>query len=235
MEAVRSVSGAAARRDDDLRRGRRDAGGRDRRRGPERLAPLERRGDRRELRHGPGRDARGARDDARPRPGARGACRTSGSRTASAAASSTRTARPTTSPTSPRTRATSAPRLIGGCCGTTPAQIAAIARRARRAPHRERAAPARPSASSACRSRSSVEETGLARALAAGEWVVSVELDPPRGGNAEALLDVARTLKASGRVGFVDVNDNPMARARMNALMASVAIERASGSRPSRT
>ena len=40
---------------------------------------------------------------------------------------------------------------------------------------------------------------------------------------------MARTLHASGRVGFVDVNDNPMARARMNALMASVRIQRETG------
>jgi homocysteine S-methyltransferase len=40
---------------------------------------------------------------------------------------------------------------------------------------------------------------------------------------------VARTLQASGLVGFVDVNDNPMARARMNALMASVRIQRDTG------
>jgi homocysteine S-methyltransferase len=72
-------------------------------------------------------------------------------------------------------------------------------------------------------------ETELARALRKGEWVVSVELDPPKGGTSTALIDVARTLRASGRVGFVDVNDNPMARARMNALMASVAIEREAG------
>ena len=36
-------------------------------------------------------------------------------------------------------------------------------------------------------------------------------------------------LRQSGAVGFVDVNDNPMARARMNALMASIAIQREAG------
>ena len=40
---------------------------------------------------------------------------------------------------------------------------------------------------------------------------------------------MARTLHASGAVGFVDVNDNPMARARMNALMASATLQRAVG------
>ena len=66
-------------------------------------------------------------------------------------------------------------------------------------------------------------------ALRRGDWVVSVELDPPKGGTNEAMIEVARTLHASGAVGFVDVNDNPMARARMNALMASIAIEREAG------
>ena len=65
--------------------------------------------------------------------------------------------------------------------------------------------------------------------LREGEWVTCVELDPPKGGTYDAMLAVARELKASGKVGFVDINDNPMARARANALMASVAIERTCG------
>jgi methionine synthase / methylenetetrahydrofolate reductase(NADPH) len=40
------------------------------------------------------------------------------------------------------------------------------------------------------------------------------------------MLSVTNTLKNSGAVGFVDINDNPMARARANALMAAIAIER---------
>ena len=40
------------------------------------------------------------------------------------------------------------------------------------------------------------------------------------------MLEVARTLKDSGLVDVVDVNDNPRARARMSGMMASVAIER---------
>jgi methionine synthase / methylenetetrahydrofolate reductase(NADPH) len=119
-------------------------------------------------------------------------------------------------------------RLIGGCCGTTPAAIAAI--RAALDEEREPAAPlvfAERELAVAAAERA--EETGLAHALHAGEWVVSVELDPPRGSNPESMLAVARTIKESGLAGFVDINDNPMARARMNALMSAVAIERAVG------
>ncbi len=119
-------------------------------------------------------------------------------------------------------------RVIGGCCGTTPAQIEAIreALDEQRLP-RARFQPSEPE--SRLEVAAVAEETGLARSLRLGEWVVSVELDPPKGGNNDAMIGVARSLRESGLVGFVDVNDNPMARARMNALMASVAIQREAG------
>ncbi len=119
-------------------------------------------------------------------------------------------------------------RLIGGCCGTTPAQIAAI----REAIDENRAAApaARPHA------RAPVDldvpsegPTELARLLTAGRFVVSVQLDPPLGGSAAGLVETAQRIKASGLAHVVDVNDNPRARARMSGLMASVAIERRAG------
>jgi methionine synthase I (cobalamin-dependent)/5,10-methylenetetrahydrofolate reductase len=119
-------------------------------------------------------------------------------------------------------------RVIGGCCGTTPSQIAAIRaaveedrepRFSLLAVERDVFAPVR-----------RVEGvTLLQQRLEAGEWVVSVELDPPKGTNLEAMLDVATRLKASGAVHEADINDNPMARARLSALMAAVAIERTVG------
>ena len=116
-------------------------------------------------------------------------------------------------------------RLIGGCCGTTPAQIGAIyaaleESREPRVPlfvvEREVSARAVPAPG----------RTLLHERLEAGEWVVSVELDPPKGTNMEAILDVADRLRASGAVHVVDINDNPMARARLSALMAASVLER---------
>ena len=46
-------------------------------------------------------------------------------------------------------------------------------------------------------------ETLLQRKLREGEFVVSVEIDPPRGGNAHAMLELTRSLKASGHVDVV--------------------------------
>jgi methionine synthase I (cobalamin-dependent)/5,10-methylenetetrahydrofolate reductase len=119
-------------------------------------------------------------------------------------------------------------RVIGGCCGTTPAEIAAIAQALR--------AERRPAAPLDFARRELVvslgeeqRETGLARALREGEWVLSVQLDPPLGGSSRGLVETARALKESGVVGFVDVNDNATARAGMSSLMVSATIEREVG------
>jgi methionine synthase I (cobalamin-dependent)/5,10-methylenetetrahydrofolate reductase len=119
-------------------------------------------------------------------------------------------------------------RLVGGCCGTTPAQIGAI-REAFDAGRLPTAALEVEEPELALAPAALAEDTGLARALREGEWVVSVELDPPKGGSLDGLVEVARTIRASGHVGFVDVNDNPMARARMNALMTSTTLQRRAG------
>ncbi len=117
-------------------------------------------------------------------------------------------------------------RLIGGCCGTTPAEISAIATALR-----EERRPATPLDSRGLAAALGEEqlETGLARALREREWVVSVQLDPPLGGSSRGLVDTARELKESGLVGFVDVNDNATARAGMSSLMVSATIEREVG------
>jgi methionine synthase I (cobalamin-dependent)/5,10-methylenetetrahydrofolate reductase len=119
-------------------------------------------------------------------------------------------------------------RVIGGCCGTTPSEIAAI----RVAIDEKRAA--RSSLQLAERELivalgEEQRETGLARALREGEFVVSVQLDPPLGGSSAGVLELCHTLEDSGRVRFVDVNDNATARAGMSSLMISGAIERATG------
>jgi homocysteine S-methyltransferase len=119
-------------------------------------------------------------------------------------------------------------RLIGGCCGTTPAQVAAI----REAVDADR----RPAGSFLVHEREQAVpfetptgETQLARMVRAGEFAISVQVDPPLGANPEALIQTARAVRDSGRAQFVDVNDNPRARARMSGIMASVAIERFTG------
>jgi homocysteine S-methyltransferase len=120
-------------------------------------------------------------------------------------------------------------KLIGGCCGTTPAQIgairAAIDENRTATKVRARGHAAQPIAISV----SDEEPTTLARMLAAGEFVISVQLDPPLGGSAAGLVDVGRQIAESRLAHVVDVNDNPRARARMSGVLASSAIQRLSG------
>jgi methionine synthase I (cobalamin-dependent) len=119
-------------------------------------------------------------------------------------------------------------RVIGGCCGTTPAEIAAIAK-ALAEDRRARAPLVFGERELVVALGEEQRETALARALREGEWVVSIQLDPPLGGSNRGLLEVASAIGKSGKAGWVDINDNATARVGINPLMSAIAIERACG------
>src|ERR1041384_7912400 len=119
-------------------------------------------------------------------------------------------------------------KIIGGCCGTTPVEIAAI----REAVEEER----RPRSTLSFEERELAvalgeeqRETGLARGLREREGALSIQVDPPLGGNISGLVELTQALKDSGKVGFVDVNDNAGARAGMHAVIVSSVLERVAG------
>ncbi len=119
-------------------------------------------------------------------------------------------------------------RVIGGCCGTTPTEIAAIASAVK-----EERQPSAPLVFAEREVQVAVpeqrEETDLARAFRENEWVLSVQIDPPLGGSYAGMIEVARAIKGSGNAGWVDINDNATARAAASALMLSIEIERMAG------
>ena len=119
-------------------------------------------------------------------------------------------------------------RVIGGCCGTTPTEIAAIhgALREGRQPRAPLVFGERELVISLGEDQ---RETGLERAFRETDWVVSIQLDPPLGGSNTGLLEVARGIAESGGAGFVDINDNATARVGINPLMSAIAIERSCG------
>ena len=106
--------------------------------------------------------------------------------------------------------------LVGGCCGTTPAHIAAM-RQALDAPPREeemdlsllRQVRAKPPVAPES------QPTALAQKLEAGKFVVSVEMDPPRTIASHKLLAGASLLAETG-ADVINVADSPMARMRMS-------------------
>ncbi|HEX7471681.1 MAG TPA: bifunctional homocysteine S-methyltransferase/methylenetetrahydrofolate reductase, partial [Candidatus Limnocylindrales bacterium] len=134
-------------------------------------------------------------------------------------------------------------RIVGGCCGTTPEHIAAM-RAALDAletgglagPSAGAATPGatpsppveRPSIVSAspvaATSAEAPPPTGLAERLAAGRFVVSVEIDPPRSIRIERTIEAARLLQAAG-VDLVNVSDSAMARVRMGCLAVAFGIQ----------
>ncbi|HTO14089.1 MAG TPA: bifunctional homocysteine S-methyltransferase/methylenetetrahydrofolate reductase [Candidatus Binatia bacterium] len=125
-------------------------------------------------------------------------------------------------------------RVVGGCCGTTPAHIAAMRevldRRApavRRAP--ARAAVSRPAAAVESPGLLTVRPpTPLQRKLEAGEFVVTVELDPPRGHTVDKLVQGAKLLKERG-VEIVDINDGSLGRVRMSVLATALMVRDGTG------
>jgi 5,10-methylenetetrahydrofolate reductase len=72
------------------------------------------------------------------------------------------------------------------------------------------------------------EPTGLLQKLNAGQFVVSVEVDPPRGFSAAKMLEGARVALARG-ADAVNVADSPMARVRMGALALCLLIQQQVG------
>ena len=122
--------------------------------------------------------------------------------------------------------------LVGGCCGTTPAHIAAMRDALDAAigqPHgKEDLAPlpmVRVSAPGVAPVEDQAHEpTGLLQKIRLGQFVVSVEVDPPRGFSPAKMLEGAAIAKERG-ADAVNVADSPMARVRMGALSLCVLIQ----------
>ncbi|HXH08681.1 MAG TPA: bifunctional homocysteine S-methyltransferase/methylenetetrahydrofolate reductase [Alphaproteobacteria bacterium] len=125
-------------------------------------------------------------------------------------------------------------RLIGGCCGTTPQHIAAVARTLRTSPSTQPVVAAPPPPVQVTthppeeREGQTVERpprSSLLQKLQSGQFVVSVQLDPPKGTNLGRILKAAAHLKASGKVDVVDINSNPVARVMMDSLITAGQVE----------
>ena len=128
---------------------------------------------------------------------------------------------------------TAGARLVGGCCGTTPQHIAAMRDVLDAQAPMVRAAPARPRVRTAPVETSPGlalrrPPTALQRKLEAGEFAVSVELDPPRGHTLDKLVQGAKLLREHG-VEVVDINDGSLGRVRMAVLPTGLLVREATG------
>lgn len=117
-------------------------------------------------------------------------------------------------------------RFIGGCCGTTPQHIEAMANAVKNADLESM----QNGFVISVAEREEVEEekqppTQLAQKLARGKFVTAVEMDPPRGMATQKLLAGASLLAEAG-ADVIDVADSPMARMRMSPWAVCTLIQR---------
>ena len=117
-------------------------------------------------------------------------------------------------------------RILGGCCGTTPAHIAALRAALNSLPAVEKAAPAvqvsTPEAPTV------EKDDAFLRKLNAGKKVIAIELDSPKDADLTNYLAGAKRLQAAG-ADLLTIADCPIARARMDSSLVACRVHRELG------
>jgi methionine synthase I (cobalamin-dependent)/5,10-methylenetetrahydrofolate reductase len=118
-------------------------------------------------------------------------------------------------------------RILGGCCGTTPAHIRAMAeavkslRPAKQHSVATVVATAQPSPAAQERD----PESKFWKRLQKKEFTVCVEIDPPKGIALDRIYEQVDRVMASKKVDAIDINSGAMARVGMDALIVAGALE----------
>jgi methionine synthase I (cobalamin-dependent)/5,10-methylenetetrahydrofolate reductase len=120
-------------------------------------------------------------------------------------------------------------RLVGGCCGTTPDHVREMRTYLRSLGTSQidllEPEPGATATRPAVPPRPLAERSRLAARLAAGEFVTSVEISPPRGVDPTTVLGAVARLRDAG-VDAVNIPDGPRASARMSPMALSALITR---------
>ena len=119
-------------------------------------------------------------------------------------------------------------RILGGCCGTTPAHIRAMAE-AVKSLRPAKAHPAAPFGrgrrKTRCRLPQREPESKFWKKIQAKEFAVCVEIDPPKGISLDRIFEQVDKIMASSKVDAIDINSGAMARVGMDALIVAGALE----------
>ena len=116
--------------------------------------------------------------------------------------------------------------ILGGCCGTTPAHIAALRAELDSLPVVEKTAPAEEC--STVKEQTVENEDAFLRKLNAGEKVIAIELDSPRNADLTGYLEGAKKLQAAG-ADLLTIADCPIAQARMDSSLVACRVHRELG------
>ena len=116
--------------------------------------------------------------------------------------------------------------ILGGCCGTTPAHIAALRTELDRLPVVEKTVPAEEF--STMKEQTVENGDAFLRKLNAGEKVIAIELDSPRNADLTGYLEGAKKLQAAG-ADLLTIADCPIAQARMDSSLVACRVHRELG------
>ena len=118
-------------------------------------------------------------------------------------------------------------RILGGCCGTTPAHIRAMAEAVKSLkPAKQQAAGVAVETNGKRAPITQREpESKLWKRLQAGKFSICVEIDPPKGIALDRIYEQVDKIMASGKVDAIDINSGAMARVGMDALVVAGALE----------
>ena len=116
--------------------------------------------------------------------------------------------------------------ILGGCCGTTPAHIAALRAELDSLTVVKKTAPAEEF--STVKEQTVENEDAFLRKLNAGEKVIAIELDSPRNADLTGYLEGAKKLQAAG-ADLLTIADCPIAQARMDSSLVACRVHRELG------
>ncbi len=118
-------------------------------------------------------------------------------------------------------------RLLGGCCGTTPAHIRAMAEAVKslRPAKSHAAGHAAEVISKPAPVTHRIPESKFWKKLQKKEFTVCVEIDPPKGLSLDRIFEQVDKVMASRKVDAIDINSGAMARVGMDALIVASALE----------
>ena len=118
-------------------------------------------------------------------------------------------------------------RILGGCCGTTPAHLRAMAEAVKslRPARAQSGAVVVASAQPAVPAREREPESKFWKKLERREFTVCVEIDPPKGIALDRVFEQVDKVMTSKKVDAIDINSGAMARVGMDALVVAGALE----------
>ena len=122
-------------------------------------------------------------------------------------------------------------RAIGGCCGTTPAHIAELARALKpfaKALHNAPVIQVKEDGAAMAPEKPLAERSKLGYKLANHQWITTIELTPPNSWQTDKVIEKAILCREHG-IDTLNIPDGPRASPRLSALVTGMLVQQQAG------